>query len=126
MGETILVFPQHRVLLGGWGALHDRLQALGGIVAEKAVVVEAMDLAEAELAIAAGAQVVQFDKAPPELLTLWCAQLRSRHPHIHLLAAGGIHPDNAAGFAATGEDALVTSSPHSAAPADVGVLIKPC
>lgn len=125
VGETILVFPQHRALLGGWAVLRRRLQALGGALAEKTVVVEAHDLAAAEQAIAAGAQVVQFDKATPEQLAAWCPQLRARHPDVRLLAAGGICPGNAVDYAAAGVDALVTSSLHHAPPADVGVRVAP-
>lgn len=125
VGETILVFGQHRALLGGWAGLRERLQSLGGSVAEKVIVVEADDLAEAEQAIAAGAEVVQFDKAKPDQLVSWCATLRARHPGLRLLAAGGIRPDNAAQYAASGVDALVTSSLHHAPPADVGVRVAP-
>ena len=128
VGETILVFPQHRALLGdggGWPLLGERLRALGGAVAEKTIVVEAHDLAEAEQAIAAGAEVIQFDKATPAQLADWCPALRARHPAIRLLAAGGVREANAAAYAATGVDALVTSSLHHAPPADVGVRVEP-
>ena len=124
VGETILVFDQHRALLSDWPALASRLQALQGAVAEKTLVVEAHDLQEAQQAIAAGAQVVQFDKATPQALTSWCAELRARHPRIGLLAAGGIRLANAAAYAASGVDALVTSSLHHAPPADVGVTVE--
>lgn len=123
VGETILVFDQHRALLGDWPLLGERLRALGGAVAEKTIVIEAHDDAEAEQAIAAGAQVVQFDKATPAQLAEWCPALRARHPHVRLLAAGGIRADNAAAYAASGVDALVTSSLHHAPPADVGVRV---
>lgn len=123
LGETVLVFPQHRALLDDWPALGERLQGLGGAVAEKTLVVEAHNLAEAEQALAAGAQVLQFDKATPAQLTAWCIALRGRHPAVRLLAAGGIHAGNAADYAACGVDALVTSSLHHAPPADVGVQV---
>lgn len=100
LGETVLVFPQHRALLDGWDDLARRLAA-------------------------AGADVVQFDKAAPDLLAAWCPLLRARHPGLRLLAAGGIHAGNAAAYAASGVDALVTSSLHHAAPADIGVRLEP-
>ncbi|MDO5086761.1 MAG: ModD protein [Comamonadaceae bacterium] len=132
VGETVLVFPQHRALLasapqdgGGWMALAQRLAAAGHAVTEKKIVVEATSLAEAEQAVAAGAQVVQFDKLAPDALAAACRALRARHPQLGLLAAGGIRQDNAAAYAATGVDALVTSSLHHAPPADVGVQVAP-
>lgn len=125
VGETVLVFAQHRALLGDWDALAQRLGGLHGAVAEKTLVVEANDLAEAEAALRAGAQVVQFDKVAPEALTPMCAQLRERFPAARLLAAGGIHAGNAAAYARSGVDALVTSSLHHAPPADIGVAVAP-
>lgn len=125
VGETVLVFPQHRALLGGWDGVAERLAAVTHALAEKKCVIEANSLDEALLAADAGADVVQFDKATPQDLRTWCPRLRERHPRLHLLAAGGINADNAADYAASGVDALVTSSLHYALPADVGVSVQP-
>ena len=125
LGETVLVFPQHRALLGGWEAVRLQLAGKTQAMAEKKCVIEAHTLQDAWQAVRAGADVVQFDKASPEQLQQWCAQLRSEHPVLGLLATGGIHEGNAAAYAATGVDALVTSSLHHAPPADVGVRIEP-
>ncbi|MDO5290626.1 MAG: ModD protein [Pseudomonadota bacterium] len=125
VGETVLIFPQHRALLGGWPALADKLAALGHAAVEKHIVIEAASLPEAEQAIAAGAQVVQFDKLPVPELRAACHQLRARHPQVRLLAAGGIREDNATAYAASGVHALVTSSVYHAPPADVGVRVAP-
>jgi len=125
LSETVLVFAQHRALLGGWDVLRQRFAAMGGALTEKKRVVEAVSLEEALQAARAGADVVQFDKASPEQLAPWCAQLRAQYPALGLLAAGGIHAGNAAAYAATGVDALVTSSLHHAPPADVGVRVEP-
>jgi len=124
VGETVLVFPQHRALLGGWDGVAGRLAAVAYALAEKKCVIEAHSLDDALRAAGAGADVVQFDKATPEDLRAWCPPLRERHPHLRLLAAGGIHAGNAADYAASGVDALVTSSLHYAPPADVGVSVE--
>lgn len=125
VGETVLVFPQHRALLGGWSGVAGRLAAVEHALAEKKCVIEAHSLDEALLAAEAGADVVQFDKAAPQDLRAWCPALRERHPRLHLLAAGGINAGNAADYAVSGVDALVTSSLHYAPPADVGVSVEP-
>lgn len=125
LGETVLVFPQHRALLGGWDAVRERLAVRAGALAEKKCVIEVQSLDEALQAVRAGADVVQFDKASPTQLRDWCALLGAEHPALGLLAAGGIHAGNAAAYAATGVHALVTSSLHHASPADVGVSIEP-
>ncbi|MGP1683706.1 MAG: ModD protein, partial [Giesbergeria sp.] len=82
-------------------------------------------LDDAFAAINAGADVLQFDKVAPEQLRAWCPQLRERSPNLGLLAAGGVNGQNAADYAATGVDALVTSCLHHAPPADVGVRVEP-
>ena len=123
VGETVLVFDQHRALLGSWAALGARLRALGHALAEKKIVVEVQTLDDARQALAAGAEVLQFDKANPADLRAWSTALRTLSPAVHLLAAGGIGLANAAEYAASGVDALVTSSLYHAAPADVGVQL---
>ncbi|MDO4723975.1 MAG: ModD protein [Comamonadaceae bacterium] len=144
VGETLLVFPQHRALLGDaaaqsgdggnggdgsdgghWQALGQRLAQRKAWLSEKKCVIEAHTLQEALQAAAIGAEVVQLDKATPEQLQAWCPLLRQQYPALRLLAAGGIRPDNAAAYAASGVDALVTSSLHYAPPADIGVQITP-
>ena len=125
VGETVLVFPQHRALLGDWDALQARLAAVAPAMAEKKCVIEAHSLEEALRAAQAGADVVQFDKASPAQLRQWCPLLRRQYPGLALLAAGGVNAHNAADYAATGVDALVTSSLHHAPPADIGVQVVP-
>ena len=125
VGETVLVFPQHRALLGDWNALQARLATAVPALAEKKCVIEAHTLDEALEAARVGADVVQFDKASPDQLRQWCPVLRQQHPRLALLAAGGVNGHNAADYATTGVDALVTSSLHHAPPADIGVQVAP-
>ena len=125
VGETVLVFPQHRALLGDWDALQARLAAVAPALTEKKCVIEAHTLDEALGAARVGADVVQFDKATPDQLRQWCLVLRQQYPHLALLAAGGVNGQNAADYATTGVDALVTSSLHHAPPADIGVQVVP-
>ena len=125
VGETVLVFPQHRALLGDWDALAAQLARAAPALAEKKCVIEAHSLDDALAAVRAGADVVQFDKAAPDALRAWCAELAARHPTVGRIAAGGIGQANAADYAASGVHALVTSSLHYAPPADVGVVVVP-
>ena len=125
VGETMLVFPQHRALLGDWDALQARLATAAPALAEKKCVIEAHTLDEALAAARAGADVVQFDKATADQLRQWCPVLRQQHSRLALLAAGGVNGQNAADYATTGVNALVTSSLHHAPPADIGVQVVP-
>ncbi|MFA1605173.1 ModD protein [Alcaligenes faecalis] len=124
LGETILIFPQHRALMGGWEEVGRAIARHKYALCEKKIVIEAADLDEAYSAAQAGADVVQFDKVPPETLAQIVPALRKAHPNITILAAGGIHAGNAAAYAATGVNALVTSSLHYAKPADIGVKVS--
>lgn len=123
LGETLLVFPQHRALLDDWATLGKRITAMGNGLCEKKLVIEAETLEQAHAAIAVGAEAIQFDKASPEQLVSWCHQLRLEHPTLTLLAAGGIHAGNAPAYARSGVDALVTSSLYQAPAADLGVQL---
>lgn len=125
VGETVLVFPQHRALVGDWHTLQTRLSAAAPALAEKKCVIEVQSLDDAFAAIHAGADVLQFDKVTPTQLHTWCPQLREQHPRVGLLAAGGITLHNAVDYATSGVNALVTSSLHHAPPADVGVSVTP-
>ena len=125
VGETVLVFPQHRALLGDWDALQARLATASQALTEKKCVIEVPSLQDALLAVKAGADVVQFDKVSLDQLRQWCPLLRQQHPRLALLAAGGVNEKNAADYATTGVDALVTSSLHHAPPADIGVQVLP-
>lgn len=62
VGETVLIFPQHRALVGDWHTLQTRLSAAAPALAEKKCVIEVQSLDDAFAAIHAGADVLQFDK----------------------------------------------------------------
>jgi len=125
LSESILVFAQHRAFLPGVSVaeLVARAQAASP---EKFVLIEADDEADALAAVQAGAHGVQLDKMLPEQLAALVPRLRqaSRVSHLTLNAAGGIRLDNAAAYAATGVDILVTSSLYTAPAADFAARMQ--
>lgn len=124
LSETVLVFPQHRALMpGGWVEVREALDRHRHHLVEKKIVIEADTYEDACEAARCGADVVQFDKVEPAQLAQWCPRLRAEWPTLGLLAAGGIRQDNVAEYAASGVDALVTSSLYFGPPADVGVRV---
>lgn len=125
LSETVLVFPQHIALVGGWEALKIKLKEKKSGFAEKKIVIEADTLEQARLAIDAGADVLQFDKVQPNELNDWIPQLSQTWPHGVYLAAGGIKLNNIEAYAKTPVHGLVTSALHYAPPADIGVKIVP-
>ncbi|MGE0073108.1 MAG: ModD protein [Thiomonas sp.] len=119
LSETILVFAQHRAFLPGLDAAQLVARAKAHSP-EKFVLIEAEDADDALAAVRAGADGVQLDKMTAAQLAALVPQLRALQPRITINAAGGIRPDNAAQFAASGVDVLVTSSLYSARAADFG------
>jgi molybdenum transport protein len=81
---------------------------------------------EALAAAEAFADVIQLEKFDPAAARRVVNSIRKRENGRPVIAAaGGITVRNAAVFAATGVDALVTSSPFQARPLDIKVVIEP-
>jgi molybdenum transport protein len=125
LSETVLVFKQHTVFLGGLEPFLATVDALRLRVPESKIIIEAETLEEALLVAGSSADIVQLDKIPPAELTGAVAAIRSANPAILISAAGGINESNSAQYAATGIDILVLSSPYFGKPSDIGVKIVP-
>ncbi len=124
LGDTILVFPEHRAFLAGED-LSVTLARLRAAAPERAIVVEVADPDDALRAAAAGADVVQLEKFAPDAVAAFRARLADAGPaHAKVAAAGGVNAGNAAAYAKAGADILVTSAPYAARPRDVQVRIK--
>lgn len=123
LSETILVFAQHRAFLPGLDAaqLVARAKAHSS---EKFVLIEAESEDDALAAARAGADGVQLDKMTPPQLGALVPKLRTVAPQLAINAAGGIREDNAAQYAASGVDILVTSSLYNAKAADFGAVMQ--
>ena len=123
LSETVLVFENHMEFMGGFDAFVERLPNIKSKCIEKKLFAEAnAEQARTLARVSAGGEGVdgiQLDKIPVEQLTLLVAELREIDPRLTLIAAGGINPENAAAYAATGVDGLATTSPFSAKPCDM-------
>ena len=120
LSETVLVFDHHMEFMGGFDAFVERLPQLRRRCMEKKLFVEATP-EQAPILAEAGVDGIQFDKTTPEKLQALVPQLRDINPHATLIAAGGINPGNAAEYAATGVDGLVTTALFTARPLDMSV-----
>jgi molybdenum transport protein len=121
LSETLLVFAEHRVFLQGELALH--LARVKCRHPEKKLVVEVTGIEEGLAAARAGADIIQLEKFSLEQTAAFVAEARRLQRPPLVAAAGGINGSNAAAYAATGIDILVTSAPYFAAPAEVKVTI---
>ncbi|HYN38698.1 MAG TPA: ModD protein [Rhodospirillales bacterium] len=125
LSESILIFPEHAVLHGGWSALLARVPALKRAQPGHKIMAEAKTRADALALAEAGIDVVQVDKLPPDAVRDIVEQTRHLAPSPAIAAAGGIDEHNAGAYAATGCAVLVTSAPYWARPADVQVTVEP-
>ena len=124
LGETVLIFPHHYNLIGLEHFL-TQLPAIKRAAREKKIGVEVESLEQAELMAAHGADIIQLDKCSPATAQQVVSALRDRFPALVIGAAGGVNADNAAAYAATGVDMLVTSWMYFGKPADISALIEP-
>ncbi|MEG1398016.1 MAG: ModD protein [Raoultibacter sp.] len=122
LSETILIFDHHLAFIGGLDALIEKLPTMKAHCCEKKIIIEA-DLADAPRLAQAGIDGIQFDKVAPSELAALVPQLRAINPAITLLAAGGVNEGNAAEYAQTGVDGLVTSCLFFVKPIDMSVRI---
>jgi molybdenum transport protein len=120
LSETVLVFPEHRIFLGG-EPLRDTVRRLRRAAPEKKLVVEVAKVDDGVAAAVAGFDVIQAEKFAPADIAVLAERLASVSPRPLIVAAGGINPDNAAAYAKAGAGVLVTSWPYLARPRDVQV-----
>lgn len=119
LSESILIFKQHMVYLGGINGLIERLPTLKQTFQEKKIAVEVEIIDDAWTLADAGVDMIQLDKVSPEILKEFVPEFKQRFPSIKLAVAGGITSDNLTIYAATGIDLLVTSAPYFGKPADI-------
>jgi molybdenum transport protein len=124
LSETILVFSQHRAFLTSTEEFARQLPAWKARAPEKKFLIEATSLVEAIGAVRAGADGVQFDKASPAELVRCVEELRAERAGLVLIAAGGINLENVGTYAATGVDALATSTVYHGPPADIAATME--
>ena len=123
LSETLLVFDHHMEFMGGFDAFVEQLPRIRRRCIEKKLFVEATP-DQARILVGAGVDGIQFDKALPADLHDLVPELRAIDPRVTLVAAGGINPGNAAEYAATGVDGLVTTSLFTAKPLDMSIRMR--
>lgn len=125
LSETVLIFAQHRKFFQDDAALAAKIAEIRHLAIEKRIVIEADNLNEALRFSSMGADIIQFDKMSVTALLEAVPVLRKQFPHIRILAAGGINPQNIHEFITTDVDGIVTTAPYYAKALDVKVEIEP-
>lgn len=120
LSETILLFRQHLEFIGGFAAIEDCVARILAQDCEKQILIEVESAEDVEAIMHLPIHGVQYDKIQSAQLSVLVDKVRAVNPKLTQLAAGGITLDNAAQYAATGVDGLVTTSIYFGKPADVG------
>lgn len=121
LSDSILVFEQHRVFTDAFISL---IPVMAERFPEKKIVVEADSFEEAIAYVKAGVDVVQCEKFEYDELKNFVKTARQINERIKISAAGGINASNAAEFAATGVDFLVTSWVYFGKPEDIKIVMS--
>ncbi len=119
LSESVLIFDNHRALYNTPKEFEAALPSIKERCVEKKLVVESESLEDAKKMLSLGADVIQMDKTTPEVLRELVTYKNENYPNAKILAAGGINRKNAKEYAATGIDAVVTSSLYSAGLSDL-------
>jgi molybdenum transport protein len=119
LSESVLIFDNHRALYNTPEEFEAALPSIKERCVEKKLVVESESLEDAKKMLSLGADVIQMDKTTPEVLRELVEYKNQNYPNAKILAAGGINRKNAKEYAATGIDAVVTSSLYSAGLSDL-------
>ncbi len=124
LSETILIFQQHRNFFSSKDEFMNRLNKLTAQVSEKKIVVEIKSPEDAMLLCKAGVDGLQFDHMDPNTISVLAKKIKKDFPQVTTIATGGINEENIETFAATGVDAIATSSMYFGKPVNIGVTIK--
>lgn len=123
LSETVLFFPAHFNMAGGLDELLKKMPEIRLKCLEKKIEIELESLTDIEKAVKAGVDSIQTDKMSPDMVKEAVKLVKSLNPNVKVLAAGGINLDNAADYASTGADMLVTSWMYFGKPADISAKI---
>lgn len=123
LSDTVLIFDHHLEFFGGIERLIDTIPDIKSKCCEKKIIVEA-NARDAGALARADVDGIQFDKISVNELLEIVPFLREINPRITLLAAGGINESNAAEYAKTGVDGLVTTCLFHVKPMDMSVRMR--
>ncbi|WP_373073062.1 ModD protein [Sulfurimonas sp.] len=124
LGETIVFFNNHRIVYNTNQEFYENIQKFKIKVPEKKIVVESDNFEDAVQLMKYGVDVLQLDKVEIELLKTIVKYKEENYPNVKILASGGIDINNAAEFASTGIDGIVTSKPYICGMANIGTKME--
>lgn len=116
LSDTILIFKEHRLFSANFAA---DFRALKAKFKEHKIIAEVENMDEAREFARLGTDILQCERFSCEDLAALVREMRANFPHILLSATGGVNLANAAQFAQTGVDMLVSTAMYRAEILDV-------
>ena len=116
LSDSILVFKEHRLLCNDFEKDFLRLK---NAFKEHKIIVEVENVSEARHFAALGADILQCERFECETLCALVGEIRAKFSHILLSATGSINKENAANYAKTGVDMLVSTAMYRAKICDI-------
>lgn len=123
LSETILIFKQHVNFIGGFDKLPEMAKQIRINACEKKIIVEVENELEALFLAKSDIDGIQFDKVAAVDLRVMVEKIRKINPKIALIGAGGVNESNVHEYAATGIDAIATTSVYFGKPSDIKCTI---
>ena len=121
LSDSILAFEQHRIFTEDFIKM---IPLMAEKFPEKKIAVEAESPSEALDYVRAGAHVIQCERFGFDELDCFVKDARLINPSVTIAAAGGINAANAAEYASTGVDILVTSWVYFGKPEDIKMRMR--
>ena len=125
LSETILLFKQHIAFLGGFEMLDKEVKNIRAKDCERKIIIEVESKEEALQIKSYSIDGIQYDKFSSKELKETITLMKEINPHLIHLASGGVNEQNAAEYADTGIDGIVTTSVYFGKPTDIGVRFLP-
>jgi len=125
LSESILVFDNHTIFLGGLGNLEKRIQEQKNLISGKIITVEVKNPEDARAIASSGIDIIQLDRMGFKEIGALKKEIQSINPAIKIAVTGNINTDTVKGYAQTGADILVTSWPYYGEPSDLMVTVVP-
>ncbi len=125
LSESILIFDNHYIFLGGLGNLEKRIREQKHLISGKIITVEVKNSEDALLIAKSGIEIIQLEGMEFKEIKKLKKEIQTLNPHVKIAVNGNISLDNIENYAGSGADILVTSWPYFGEPSDFMVTVTP-
>jgi molybdenum transport protein len=125
LSESILIFENHYVFLGGLQNLEKRIKEQKNLISGKPITVEVKNSEDARAIASTGVDIIQLDHMDCKKIRALKKEIKSINPAVKIAVTGNITAGTVEAYTKTGADILVTSWPYYGEPSDLMVRVVP-